>query len=205
MTSHSIRAAVLLPSTPHPSPLPEERELEVTKTPPCEPKRGDTDRSLAPSFDRAQQKHASRNRPSKTVNTNFSSPQALRGDPVTHLAHPSRLGYFSLLSSHGPSRRDYITLLAIEPKDGTLTCEVQREEGLGDDARHQDRDSGRAGPARPHLSSQTLGLEDGADRPGNVDLREVDLGRRGIRGRNGDVVRLITGGRHLHELPRKVP
>jgi hypothetical protein len=29
------------------------------------------------------------------------------------------------MSSHGPSRRDYITLLAIEPKDGTLTCEVQ--------------------------------------------------------------------------------
>jgi len=29
------------------------------------------------------------------------------------------------MSSHGPCRRDYITLLAIEPKDGTLTCEVQ--------------------------------------------------------------------------------
>jgi len=42
-----------------------------------------------------------------------------------HLARLRRLGYFSLMSSHGPSRRDYITLLAIEPKDGTLTCEVQ--------------------------------------------------------------------------------
>ena len=29
------------------------------------------------------------------------------------------------MSSMGPARRDYITLLAIEPKDGTLTCEVQ--------------------------------------------------------------------------------
>lgn len=29
------------------------------------------------------------------------------------------------MSSQGSSRRDYITLLAIEPKDGTLTCEVQ--------------------------------------------------------------------------------
>ena len=29
------------------------------------------------------------------------------------------------MSSPGPGRRDYITLLAIEPKDGTLTCEVQ--------------------------------------------------------------------------------
>ncbi|MFI5456537.1 MAG: hypothetical protein ACHRXM_13900 [Isosphaerales bacterium] len=44
---------------------------------------------------------------------------------MTHLARLSRLGYFSLMSSQGPSRRDYITLLAVEPKDGTLTCEVQ--------------------------------------------------------------------------------
>jgi len=29
------------------------------------------------------------------------------------------------MSSSKPSRRDYITLQAIEPKDGTLTCEVQ--------------------------------------------------------------------------------
>ena len=29
------------------------------------------------------------------------------------------------MSSLRPSRRDYITLLGIEPKDGTLTCEVQ--------------------------------------------------------------------------------
>jgi hypothetical protein len=34
--------------------------------------RGGKDRSLAPSFDRAQQKHASQNLPSSTVNTNFS-------------------------------------------------------------------------------------------------------------------------------------
>src|SRR5271157_3139862 len=33
------------------------------------------DRSLAPSFVRAQQKHASRKRPSNTVNTNFSPAQ----------------------------------------------------------------------------------------------------------------------------------
>jgi len=35
--SHSICAAVLLQSTPHPSPRPEDRELVVTKTPPSEP------------------------------------------------------------------------------------------------------------------------------------------------------------------------
>ena len=35
------------------------------------------DRSLAPSFDRGQQKHASRNRPSSRVNTNFSPPIAM--------------------------------------------------------------------------------------------------------------------------------
>jgi hypothetical protein len=29
------------------------------------------------------------------------------------------------MASDLPSRRDYITLLAIEPKDGTLTCQVQ--------------------------------------------------------------------------------
>jgi hypothetical protein len=34
------RAAVLLQSTPHPSPLPKERELVVTKTPPSEPSQG---------------------------------------------------------------------------------------------------------------------------------------------------------------------
>ena len=37
--------------------------------------RGEKDRSLASSVDRAQQKYASRNRPSSTVNTSFSSPQ----------------------------------------------------------------------------------------------------------------------------------
>jgi hypothetical protein len=36
---------------------------------------GEKDRSLPPSFDRAQQKHASRNRPSSTVNSNFSPAQ----------------------------------------------------------------------------------------------------------------------------------
>jgi hypothetical protein len=34
------RAVVLLQSTPHPSPLPKERELVVTKTPPSEPTTG---------------------------------------------------------------------------------------------------------------------------------------------------------------------
>ena len=29
------------------------------------------------------------------------------------------------MASKQPSRRDYITLLAIEPKDGTLSCEIQ--------------------------------------------------------------------------------
>jgi len=42
---------------------------------------GESDRSLAPSFDRAPQKHASRNRPSSTVNTNFSPAQAEGLDP----------------------------------------------------------------------------------------------------------------------------
>ena len=36
---------------------------------------GEKDRSFAPSLDRAPQKHASRNRPSSTVNTNFSPAQ----------------------------------------------------------------------------------------------------------------------------------
>ena len=40
---------------------------------------GEKDRSLASSVDRAQQKHASRNRPSSTVNINFSSPQPRPG------------------------------------------------------------------------------------------------------------------------------
>src|SRR5208337_5302054 len=37
VATHSIRAAVLLQSTPHPNPLPEERELVATKTPPSKP------------------------------------------------------------------------------------------------------------------------------------------------------------------------
>jgi hypothetical protein len=46
-------------------------------TPPGPPfARGGKDRSLASSVDRAQQKHAPRNRPSSTVNTNFSSPRS---------------------------------------------------------------------------------------------------------------------------------
>src|SRR5208283_4702785 len=40
---------------------------------------GERDRSLAPSFDRAHQKHASRNRPSSTVNTNLSPAQPRAG------------------------------------------------------------------------------------------------------------------------------
>ena len=46
-------------------------------TPPAPPSQGgERDRSLAASFHRAQQKHASRNRPSNSVNTNFSPAQA---------------------------------------------------------------------------------------------------------------------------------
>src|SRR5208283_4935085 len=40
--------------------------------PPPPSQGGESDRSLATSFHRAQQKHASRNRPSSSVNTNFS-------------------------------------------------------------------------------------------------------------------------------------
>ena len=44
-------------------------------TPPAPPSQGgERDRSLATPFHRAQQKHASQNRPSSSVNTNFSSP-----------------------------------------------------------------------------------------------------------------------------------
>ena|GEM_PF-6944878 len=62
----------------------------VAPSPPCEGpppplapplQGGEKDRSLARSFDRAQQKHASRNRPS-TVNTNLSRLQPL--DFKTH-------------------------------------------------------------------------------------------------------------------------
>src|SRR5271157_1588926 len=45
-------------------------------TPPAPPSQGgERDRSLATSFHRAQQEHASRNRPSSSVNTNFSPAQ----------------------------------------------------------------------------------------------------------------------------------
>src|SRR5208337_726579 len=72
---------------------------------------GEKDRSLAPSFHPAQQKHASRNRPSSSVKTNFaacqtdpgrsapdpgaSRPQELRAD-----RRQSRFGH-----SHLPPRR----------------------------------------------------------------------------------------------------
>ncbi len=44
--------------------------------PPCPPSQGgERDRTLATSFHPAQQKHVSRNRPSSSVNTNFSPAQ----------------------------------------------------------------------------------------------------------------------------------
>ncbi len=52
-------------------------------TPPAPPLQGgERDRSLATSFHRAQQEHASRNRPSSSVNTNFS---------LDHFRSPHRL------------------------------------------------------------------------------------------------------------------
>jgi hypothetical protein len=58
-------------------------------TPPTPPSQGgERDRSLATSFHRAQQKHASRNRPSSSVNTNFSpaqpTPPGVSGCPGSH-------------------------------------------------------------------------------------------------------------------------
>jgi len=54
-----------------------EESVSISKAPAPPPltppsQGGERDRSLAPSFDCAPQKHASRNRPSSTVNTNFS-------------------------------------------------------------------------------------------------------------------------------------
>ncbi len=58
-------------------------------TPPAPPSQGgERDRSLATSFHRAQEKHASRSRPSSSVNTNFSPAQ---GDPAA--AGDLRLGH----------------------------------------------------------------------------------------------------------------
>src|SRR5271157_5281602 len=56
--------------------------------PPPPSQGGERDRSLATSFHRAQQKHASRNRPSSSVNTNFSPVQC--GGPSCRTG-PSRL------------------------------------------------------------------------------------------------------------------
>src|SRR5208282_5421917 len=46
-------------------------------TPPTPPSQGGESKSHAKSFQRSRQKHASRNRPSSSVNTHLSSPQAL--------------------------------------------------------------------------------------------------------------------------------
>src|SRR5208337_418597 len=54
-------------------------------TPPAPPSQGgEMDRSLAPSLDRAQQKHASRNRPSSAVKTNFAACQGETSQPGGH-------------------------------------------------------------------------------------------------------------------------
>src|SRR5271157_3489336 len=54
-----------------------EESFSIAKAPASPPlpplrKGGERDRSLATSFPRAEQKHASRNRPSSSVNTNLS-------------------------------------------------------------------------------------------------------------------------------------
>ncbi len=55
---------------------------------------GERDRSLAADSDRAQQKHASRNRPSSAINTDFSTPQPsppfARGEKEASPARRSR-------------------------------------------------------------------------------------------------------------------
>src|SRR5271157_5352994 len=61
-----------------------EESFSISKAPasppPAPPSQGgERDRSLATSFHRAQQKHASRNRPSGSVNTNFSPAQYRSG------------------------------------------------------------------------------------------------------------------------------
>jgi hypothetical protein len=69
-------------------------------TPPGPPfARGGKDRSLTPSFDRAQQKHASRNRPSSTVNSNFHRPSSetpARREPATE-ANPGGSRFATLV------------------------------------------------------------------------------------------------------------
>jgi len=72
-------ACVPTPAGYPPLPLATLRSLSTPPGPPFA--RGGKDRSLAPLFDRAQQKHASRIRPSSTVNTNFSSPHPRHGEP----------------------------------------------------------------------------------------------------------------------------
>ena len=57
------------------------RLCRITKTLTALPLQGwEKNRSLAPSFDRAQQNHASRNRPSSRVKTNFAACQCGPGD-----------------------------------------------------------------------------------------------------------------------------
>jgi|GEM_PF-6813267 len=62
-------------------------------TPPAPPSQGgERDRSLATSFHRAQQKHASRNRPSSRVKTNFAACQAGADRREAPGPKPVRLG-----------------------------------------------------------------------------------------------------------------
>ena len=53
---------------------------------------GERDRSLATSFHRARQKHVSRNRPSSSVNTNFSPAQSGSRRRPRHRGHVVPLG-----------------------------------------------------------------------------------------------------------------
>src|SRR5271157_247596 len=86
--------AMLSPSQSFRIPLAgREESFSISKAPTSPPltppsQGGERDRSLATSFHRAQQKHASRNRPFSSVNTNFSPASTLPDRSPASQARP---------------------------------------------------------------------------------------------------------------------
>ena len=82
-------------------------------TPPAPPLQGgERDRSLATSFHRAQQKHASRNRPSSSVNTNFSPAHGApaRRDPLYRQGRATCLAEESQARGCAPVRKHVVRI-----------------------------------------------------------------------------------------------
>src|SRR5271157_1971015 len=112
---------------------------------------GERDRSLATSFHRAQQKHASRNRPSSSVNSNFSPAQCEArwvrfGEPRIsqwiHLLEPAldlRRKAVDRVLTRAPNERGNATVAIDEKMEGRISelgAKATKRLGSGEVGRH---------------------------------------------------------------------